>query len=268
MIRLTRFVFLAALAAPLSACVGTTGSDMFTFDAAAAGPEGAIAGQPYTFTSGRGYEVSLTHATLRVGAVYLNRAVPVSGAQATNCILPGTYVAQVTEGLVVDLLSPDPQPFPVKGEATETPARVGEVWLMHEDVAIDEDNRDPILEVAGTATRDGQVFPFEGRITIGANRVPPIANPALPSAQPLCKERIVSPILLQFTPRAGGSLLLRIDPRGLFGNVDFAKLDPPTTGSTYEFADTSVPGPSANLYLGLQSRTGVYAFSWVEGKQP
>ncbi|APR82997.1 Hypothetical protein A7982_08346 [Minicystis rosea] len=263
-----RFVLLAALAAPLSACVGTTGSDLLTFDAAAAGPADAVAGQPLTFTSGRGYEVSLTRATLHVGAVYLNRARPVSGAQATNCILPGTYVAQVTEGLDVDMLSPDPQPFPVQGEATETRAIVGEVWLTHGDVDADEDTG-VILDVAGTATQNGESYPFEGQLTIGTNRQAPIADPSLPSAHPICKERIVSPIDVNLTPKNGGSLLLRIDPRGFFTNVDFAKLDPVSEGSsTYAFADETIPGPSASLYHGIQARTGVYQFSWIAGKEP
>jgi hypothetical protein len=254
---------LAALAAPLSACVGTTGSDLLSFDAAAAGPVDAVAGQPYSFTTGRGYHVVLTRAKLHVGAVYLNRARPVSGAQATNCILPGIYVAQVTEGLDVDVLSPTPQPFPVKGEATADRAIVGEVWLTHGDVDAPDD-AGVIVDVAGTADRGGEVFPFEGTLTIGKNRTPPIADPALPSALPICKERIVSPIDVSITPKNGGTLLLRIDPRGWFTNVDFAQLDevqgaPPL----YAFKDETEAGPNASLYHGLQARSGVYAFSWT-----
>ncbi|MFT3766793.1 MAG: TonB family protein [Minicystis sp.] len=263
-----RSLILAALAAPLSACVGTTGSDLVTFDAAAAGPADAVAGQPYAFTSGRGYDVMLTRAKLHVGAVYLNRSRPVSGAQATNCILPGTYVAEVTDGLDVDVLSPEPQKFPVKGEATETRAIVAEVWLAHGDVNADEDG-DAILDVAGTASRNGVTIPFEGLLTIGSNRKPLITDPSIPSAHPICKERIVSPIDVDITPQNGGSLLLRIDPRGWFTNVDFEKLAPPSDGSsTYAFADETVPGPDASLYHGIQARLGVYQFSWVEGTSP
>lgn len=259
-----RTLILAALAAPLSACVGTTGSDLVTFEAAAAGPAEAVAGEPFVFTSGRGYRVTLTRAKLHVGAVYLNRARPVSGAQATSCILPGIYVAEVTEGLDVDVLSPAPQPFPAKGEGTADRAIVGEVWLTHGDVDATDDPG-VILDVAGTAERDGGVFPFEGNLTIGANRVPPIADPSLPSAHPICKERIVSPIDVSLTPKNGGSLLLRIDPRGWFTNVDFAALDrvsdaPPL----YAFADETEPGPNASLYHGIQARTGVYQFSWID----
>lgn len=265
---LARALSLAALAAPLSACAGTTGSDLLTFDAAAAGPADAVAGEPLVFTSGRGYKVSLTRAKLHVGAVYLNRARPVSGAQATSCVLPGVYVAEVTEGIDVDALSPAPQPFPAQGEGTADRAIAGEVWLTHGDVGATDDPG-VILDVAGTAERDGDVFPFEGQLTIGANRLSPIADPSLPSAHPICKERIVSPIDVDLTPRSGGSLLLRVDPRGWFTNVDFAALDrvsdaPPL----YAFADETDPGPSASLYHGIQARTGVYQFSWINPDTP
>lgn len=265
---LLRTLICAALAAPLTACVGTTGSDLVTFEAAAAGPEDAVAGQPFVFTSGRGYEVTLTRAKLHVGAVYLNRARPVSGAQATSCVLPGIYVAEVTEGLDVDTLSPAPQPFPMKGEGTADHAIVGEVWLTNGDVNALED-QGVILDVAGTATRGGDTFPFEGKLTIGANRVPPVADPSLPSAHPICKERIVSPIDVSLTPKNGGSLLLRIDPRGWFTDVDFAKLASDSNAPPlYAFDDETVPGPDASLYRGLQARTGVYQFSWIEGATP
>jgi hypothetical protein len=263
---LARSSLVAALA--LTGCVGTTGSDLVTFDAAAAGPADAVAGQPYGFTSGRGYEVTLARATLHVGAVYLNRARPISGEQATACVLPGIYVAQVTEGLDVDVLSPAPQPFPAPGEGTADRALTGEVWLTHGDVAAPDDPG-VILDVAGTATKGGAAFPFTGALTIGENRVPPIADPALPSAHPICKERIVSPIEVDLTPHAGGSLLLRVDPRGLFTNVDFAALAPSAAEpSGYAFADETEAGPNASLYHGLQARSGVYQFSWIDGSNP
>src|SRR3954463_15637776 len=110
-----------------SSCVGTTGGDLFTFTAAAAGPADADPGRPFTFTTGRGYQVTLTRAKVHLGAVYLNRAQPVSGAQATSCILPGIYVAEVTQGVDVDALSPAPQAFPGEGEAIGDHAVAGEV---------------------------------------------------------------------------------------------------------------------------------------------
>lgn len=253
-----------ALALLCSACTGTTGSDLVSFDAFAAGPADAVAGQDYTFLSDRGFTVTLHHASLHVGAVYLNRARPISGAQATSCILPGIYVAEVTEGLDVDILDPDPQPFPRRGEGTADHAIVGEVWLTHGDVNAPDDGAF-ILDIQGSAAKDGVVYPFEGTLTIGKNRAEPVTDPSMPSQHPICKERIVSPIDVDITPHDGGSLTLRIDPRGLFSNVDFSALEQTSTSPPlYRFQDVTEAGPDGSLFHGLQATSGVYRFSFSE----
>ena len=250
----------------VASCVGTTGSDLVTFDAAASGPADAVAGAPLDFVSGRGFRVSLTRAKVHVGAVYLNRARPVSGAQETSCILPGIYVAEVTQGLDVDALSPDPQPFPAKGEGTADRAIVGEVWLTSGDVNVTDDTT-VMLDVAGTAEKGGVSYPFQGIVTIGTNREIPATDPALPGQNPICKERIVSPIDLDITPRDGGSLRLRVDPRAFFANVDFAKLERVSDEPlVYAFGDASEDQPSLNLYEGLRAREGAYRFTWESSK--
>ena len=251
-----------------TSCVGTTGSDLLTFNAAAAGPTAAVEGQPYTFTTGRGYTVTLTKATLHIGGVYLNFARPESGAQSTDCILPGLYVAEVTSGFEVNLLSPTPQPFPQKGEATETPAVIGEVWLTHGDVN-DPGDSSPILTVEGTATQNGKDYPFQGSISIGENKLQPVTDPSMPSAHPICKERIVTGIEAPITPKKGGSLLLRIDPKGFFANVNFSQLTKVSDSPLlYQFDDTLAGQPNKNLYLGLHSNSGVYDFQWVNSSTP
>jgi hypothetical protein len=256
------FCLLLALGAP--GCVGTSGSDLFLFDAAAAGPADADPGQPFAFTSGRGYSVTLTRVKVHLGAVYLNRSLPVSGAQSTSCTLPGLYVAQVTQGLDVDALSPEPQPFPVQGEALSDRALAGEVWLTGGDVNAEEDET-VLLDVAGTAEQGGATYPFEGALTIGKNREVPSNDPSLPGKNPLCKQRIVSPIPADITPRAGGRLLVRVDPRGLFTNVDFSLLEKASEAPPlYRFKDETLGQPSVNLYLGLKAREGTYAFTWSD----
>lgn len=248
----------------LTACVGTTGSDLVTFDAAAAGPADAVAGQPLSFVSGRGFEVTLTRATLHVGAVYLNRARPVSGAQEQECILPGIYVAEVAAGIDVDILSPEPQPFPAKGAGTADRAIVGEVWLTHGDVNA-EDAPFPVLEIDGTAKKGGIEIPFTGSLSIGENRATLASDPALPSQHPICRERIVSPIPVDLVPGDGGRLILRVDPRAMFVNVDFEKLEAPASdGEPYRFIDDDEGQPSINLYAGLRAREGVYRFIWED----
>ncbi len=258
-----RALAIAPVLACLGACIGTTGGGTVRFNAAAAGPADAPGG-PLSFTSGLGYGVTLTRAVVHVGAVYLDQSMPTSGSQETSCTLPGTYVAEVTSGRDVDVLSPLPQPFPDPGDGTRTPARAAQVWLSGGAV---DDEADPtvVLSIAGVAAKDGAAYPFDGVVTIAQNRLPPASNPSLPGAHPICKERIVSPIPVALAPRAAGGLLLRIDPRILFTNVEFSELAP-AAGDTslYRFTDDAATQPSRNLYAGLRSTSGVYTFEWSD----
>jgi hypothetical protein len=257
----------AALLVPAlfgTGCVGTTGSDLFEFDAFAAGPKDAVSGDPYTFETGRGYTVTLDHAVVHVGAVYLNRSVPTSVSSDTTCTLPGIYVAEVPGGLDVDVLSPALQRFPVTGQATEGEARTGEVWLMGGDVNAPHDPT-ALLAVSGTATSpSGDVYPFEGKLTISENRIEPVQDPALPGAKPICKQRVVSPIVLDYAVRQGGRLVLRVDPRGFFANVDFSALPKPAGAGAYEFADRPGDQASNSLFAGLRAANGTYSIAWSE----
>lgn len=246
----------------LTACIGTTGSDLVSFPAFAAGPADAN-GQPLAFTNGRGWNITLTKATIHIGAVYLNRSVPVSGGQERECFLPGVYVAEVLEEIDVDVLSSTPQPFPGVGNGTEDRAATGEVWLSGKRIdALDD--RTTIADVAGTATRDGVSMRFEATITIGKNRVAASTDPARPGANPLCAERIVTPIPVDVTPRGAGALVVRIDPRGWFANVELEELErvSPET-DLRRFPDDNSNQPASNLYRGLRSSTGVYTFEWM-----
>jgi hypothetical protein len=258
-------------AAALLACVGTTGGDVVDFPVAAAGAADATAGKPYELVTDRGWHVVLTKATLHVGALYLGQSLPVSGAQNTSCVLPGTYVAQVTTGLDVDLLSPLPQRFPTLGHGTTLQALVGQVWLTGGpiDTAIDAT---PILIVEGTADRAGDVRPFTGQITISTNRQQQGTTNA--GANTICKQRIVTPIPTpDLTIQHDGGLLLRIDPRFLFVNVDFSALAEFSSGFGFSDvpsqADPTSPlyysQPSANLFQNLHSAGSLYRFAWDPG---
>ncbi len=119
------------------ACVGTTGDQVVDFEAAASGPADAVTGEPLSFDGSRGWQVSLTSAHLHIGALYLAESIPVSGAQATSCILPGTYVAQVVQGRDIDLLSNEAQLFPTLGRGTTLDAFAGQVWLTGGDVNLE-----------------------------------------------------------------------------------------------------------------------------------
>ncbi len=115
------------------------------------------------------------------------------------------------------------QPFSGLGRATSDRDLTGEVWLNGGDVNTPNDDT-VILDVAGTAEKDGVKYPFVGALTIGANRVKDATPPASPGLYPICKQRIVSPIDVDITPTNGGALVLSVDPARLFTNVDFAQL--------------------------------------------
>lgn len=242
-----------------SGCGGSTGNDRVTFSAAAAGPSDAT-GQSLAFDNSVGYHVVLTRARVHIGSVYLNQAVPSSGAQETGCILPGIYVGQVLSALDVDTLSPVPQLFATPGDGTATPARAGELWLTGGPVDAATDAT-VILDAAGTATGAAGTIPFVANLTIGANRAIPATDPAFPGANPICKQRIVGPIPVDLTLRQGGQLLVRIDPRAFFVAVDFSSV-PKVSDALYQFADSSGDSADINLYSGLRNRTTAYQFTF------
>jgi hypothetical protein len=255
--------FVLALATA-SGCVAQTGGQMVDFQVAAAGPVAALAGQPLSFTTGAGWDVVLTQAELHIGAVYLDESRPISGGQATGCYLTGTYVAQETAGLDVDLLNPGLQLFFAKAHGiTEPAALIGQVWLTGGDINAST-NPTPILVVAGTATQAGTSFPFTGTVTISSNRQGATSGAA--GGDPICKARIVTPIDAVPIQTTGG-LLLRIDPRDYFAAVDFSQLPLDTTTGGYAFSDDpSSAGYSPTgfqLYTNLH-QTAPYTFSWAD----
>ena len=253
----------------LTACIGTTGSGIVSFEAYGAGleelpPDTATRG--LSFVNGKGWSITLTRATLHIGAVYLNRSVPVSGGQERECILPGVYVAQVLRGTTIDTLSPDLQRFPELGTGTADHAITAEVWLTGNGRRVDlEDGpTTTIAEVAGTATRGAESMRFEGTITIGRNRRIPADDPARPGANPICTQRIVNLIPTSITPTDGGALVVRVDPRPWFANVELGELAPVSAESDLRrIPDDSESSPAHNLFEGLTSASPItYRFEW------
>jgi hypothetical protein len=174
----------------------------------------------------------------------------------------------VTKGMDVDLLSGSPQRFPALGHGTTLEALAGQVWLTGGPVDSPTDPT-PILVVEGNAAGGGVLRPFSGTITISTNRVE--HGGASAGSNTICKQRIVTPIATPGLSVEGhGGLLLRIDPRLLFVNVDFGALGQLSSG--YVFSDepsqmdpTSplyYSQPSANLYQNLHSGGALYTFVW------
>ncbi|MFO0675408.1 MAG: hypothetical protein U0169_02665 [Polyangiaceae bacterium] len=258
----TATAIVALVATCAAGCVGSTGSDLVEFRAYAAGPTDAT-GSSYSFVTSLGFEVTLTRARLVLGGLYLNRSMPISGGQARSCILPGTYVGEVPGGTTIDVLDGRLQPFATPGHGTADRAVTGEVWLTAGDVDALDDKGIPILDVEGTASRGSVVVPFEGRVTIGRNRLVPPTDPARPGANPICKQRIVSPIPIDLVPVDGGALVVRIDPRGFFTNVAFDDLELVSDApKLYRFKDDATTSSGNELFRGLRASEGVYSFSF------
>jgi hypothetical protein len=253
---------LACLALVLSACVQTTGGALVSFDAIAQGDPAVVDGGPLTFTSPAGFEVTLTRARLTVGALYLNQQNPQSYTLEQSCIQDGIYSGEVRGGLTVDALSPLPQPFPTRGNGTDAQTLAAELWLTGGDIDADTD-RTVLLDVAGTATRGAETFPFEAQLTISGNRVTPPRNPALPGSNPLCRQRIVSPIPFEARLAEGSQVALRVDPRAWFDAVDFSTLTRTSDSPlAYRFIDDQSSSSQADkaLFAALRSAVGPYRF--------
>ena len=244
-----------------AACVGSTGGGVVTFDAVAHGPKGASLTGGYDFHTQSGWDVNLTRARMQIGAVYLNRSVPLSSARETSCVLPGIYVGELTDGVVVDVLNPAGTKFPVRGEGTKDHAVTAEIWLGSGDINATSDDT-VLLDIAGTAVKGAAHIPFEGTITIGKNRAIPPENVALPGGSPLCEQRIISPIPISLDLSDGGTLDLSIEPRPWFDGVDFAKLTEQSPGH-FQFGDDSASQPDINLYMGFRGNQGAYGFAFV-----
>jgi hypothetical protein len=247
----------------LTSCGGTTGGTLVEFDARVVGPTVDNTGT-YEFLSPLGYRVRLEAARIYIGAVYLNLSRPASVNSDTNCFLPGIYAAELTQGREFDLLRGTPIAFPARGNGTDEVAQIGELWLTSGAVDAPSDST-VVASFSGVAIRDGENYPFEGRVTISTNRLPPAQDPAQPGARPICKQRIVTPLDASFSVRDGGILEVHVDPAGWFRNVDFALLDlvsdsPPL----YEFRDDSTNPPSLNLFTGLRASQGTYGLKFID----
>jgi len=263
-----RATFFALVWITASGCVAQTGGQTVDFQVAAAGPTDAVVGQPLAFATSAGWNVVLSQAKLHIGAVYLDESRPISGGQATGCYLTGTYVAQETSALDVDLLNPGLQLFPAKAHGiTDPPALVGQVWLTGGDINTSVDST-PILVVAGTATSasvpGGPSFPFTGTVTISSNHQ--AASSGAAGGDPICKGRIVTPIDAVPIQTTGG-LLLRIDPRRYFAGVDFSQLPASASAGSYAFSDdpkyAGYSPTGFQLYTNLH-QTAPYTFSWTD----
>lgn len=281
---------IALAGAAVAACNGTTGDELVTFPAYAAGAKGA--GDPF---EANGWTVQLTFAQMYVGAVYVNESPPQNGAtfNTPTCIDPGIYCAQVPGGVEVNLLSPNPQPFSVQGNGSADLGLSWEIYLVDGDVNDPDINAFGVpnsVDLQGTARRDsdGLTVSWAATVTINAsNRGEPAQQAGQPGVNPICHQRIIELGDLSLQLQPGGSLLLTIDPRGWFlVPIDFSTLPAVNTpqcnldqNSMFGDAQYCIPD-SSNLpgtELGAQQGAGLFnnirtagnaAFALAYGKLP
>lgn len=260
-----RWVLVMAAVACLS-CADGTGNRLVSFQAqASAAPDlGVVAGQPLRFSTSRGFDVTLTTARVYVGALYFSTVAPMtaSGTQEAPCVVPGITTGEVRGGQEFDALDPTPQPFPVAGVGSDLPTRSAALWLTAGDVNADDEST-VVLRVEGEASRGGVTWPFEGSLRIGANRITPPRNPALPSSNPICEQRIVAPVAFDTTLTEGGTVWLQFDPRAFFTSVNFATLEQVSmTPPRFRFRDDTATSEQADtsLFNALRATAGPYRF--------
>jgi hypothetical protein len=276
-------LLLLALGSACAACNGTTGDELLSFPAYAAGVGGAS--QPFVVN---GFKVQLTTAKMNIGAVYVDESPLQTGAEGPTCIAPGVYAAQVPGPVEVDLLSTAPQAFCVPppnnpnecltnpGNGTADTGLSWQIWLTDGDV--NELNTTHMVDLQGVATRtsDGAVFSFGAVVTINSNRQVPDVDPSQPGLNPICKQRIIpiGPIDVQFFQ--GGALNVSVDPRPWFNrNIDFSTL-PLTTDDSCLDGDSEVPIelsdygnaqyciPDTNFAMGAGAEQGQQLFDGIQ----
>jgi hypothetical protein len=273
---------LPMLALALS-CNGTTGYELVQFYAAGAGFSDAVKGQPYTFETTGGARVTLTQASVHVGALYLTQAVPQAGGGPQPCSLSQTYagafVGEVRGEGDIDLLDPSVQQIQVIGDGSTIPASTGQVWLTHDD-SITEGNLNgpdplPILTLRGSFEDASGTHTFSAGITIDLGRISGTVNSGLPGEIQICQQRIVSGIPVDLTVAQGGTLVIELQAEPLFDGVPFTDL-PGSAQLTANGASACLAGvptdvcftnddtnvSSRTLFANLKT-TSPYGFAWL-----
>jgi hypothetical protein len=254
----------------VASCNGTTGDELITFPAYAAGAQGAS--EPFSVN---GYTIQLTFAQMYIGAVYIDEAPLATGAESPICTNPGVYAAQVPGGVELNLLSSSPQPFSVTGNGTADLGQAWELWLTDGDVN-NPDNTTAttpnVVDLQGTATResDGTVFTWAATVNINqSNRGIPTGDPSQPGLNPICKQRIVEAGGIHQQLFADGQLVVTVDPRGWFNTaLDFSTL-PSVASDACELDQNSIYGnatyciPDTSFGSGLGATQGASLFTGI-----
>jgi hypothetical protein len=211
-------------------------------------------------SSGKRFQVTLTRARIAVQALYLSSKFVATGTERDDgCYGTENVVGQVRGDLDLDLLNPNPQAFPVSGDALERPVLSASVWLGRGPINefSQESNQTVVFAAEGSASRDGTTTPFRLAFTIDLNRRRAPRSSALPGTNLICQLRIVDRVSADFIPTEQGKLTLRVDPRAWFRGVDFD--DVAKLGGV--FADEP-SGPSVRVFDNMRT-ANTFALSYV-----
>jgi hypothetical protein len=263
-------------------CSSTTGSSRYDFEASALGV-GPLAGGPSTFTNQTGWSVTLSRADVTLGPIYLNvipplrsatlslldLLIPNARAQASEHLGTGRIIGEVLGQVTFSALSSQPVPFPVLGTLTEEEVRTAEVWFY--PAAGTSPNATQIdtvaLDVAGEASRDGEVVPFRGTLVLDGDWVSDQPVGAR-GRQSILEIRQVRGVAAAFVPREGGRLELQVDISRLFRGADFSRLGANPVGADgvrqLVQARSGRDQVMTNLYQGLRETNGTYLVRWID----
>lgn len=262
-----RMLSLVPLVAVVSACVGSTGGGLVSFKAAGAGPKDAVKGAPLSFavraSSGKVFSVTLSRAKMHVQAVYLNRVTSTGTQRDDGCYEATSYIGEVRADLDIDALDPSPQYFPKDGTALADRALTADLWLG--SGAIDdftqESARTVVFDAAGTAQAPGEeAISFSAAFKIDLNRRRAPRSATYPGTNLICQLRIVDHVPVDVLPVEGGTLVLRVDPRGWFLGTDFDEVKKAAGAGAappYVLADEP-KGVSVGVFDNMRRNAGVY----------
>jgi len=257
----TRFLLGPLVALGLAAsCHNTTGGALIQMPFQFAGVQ-RDATQAFTFTTPKGWSVTLDQARLAVGPFYFNVSPP-----PTDSFRGGVVILQGTAQTIVDPLDPRLREFPGGADGETGHAVAVEVDLLPPDGT--ESAPDLMLlgssqgYVAGTATRGGVTIPFAGRATIDSSLVTP--------QQPLAYLQRVAGAVTDLTLTSQPQrVILRVDPTHWFDSTDFDTLLPVDGGTAVPPYGWGVQSTfNTQLLQGIKSFTGVYDFSLAEPGPP